>query len=79
MTERDQLKIINAGFTLIRRQPQHFIAYKNVVNPSWTVLEGPFCGIAAREKRMCELVKERKIIELSCDARPVFETGVKQL
>lgn len=64
MTQKDQLKVINAGFTIIRADYFRMqIKYKNCMRTEWKALEKDFKTKIALETRMKELLEEPNIIE----------------
>lgn len=65
MNQKDQFKVINAGFTIIRID-EHLksIKAKTADNPNgWKVIEGPFKSKAAMERRKKDLLERSHIIE----------------
>lgn len=65
MNQTDQKKIIDAGFTILRRQdnPKPIIKIKTSLNPySWLKGES-FETKAARDRAMNELLKRDKCVE----------------
>lgn len=64
MTQRDQLKVIKAGFTIIRScQHNLHIKMKNKNNLHWVVLYNGFKTKAALKRKMAELLEISTIIE----------------
>lgn len=67
MTMNTNIKLLKAGFTIIRRQEYPTICIKKCEYKNgslvWTMLEKNFESIAARERRMKELLKESKFID----------------
>lgn len=64
MDAKDQLKVINAGFTIIRSQefPTLRIKYKNKDHTEWTTLEKDFKSIQQRDIRMQVLLLKSSYI-----------------
>ncbi len=75
MQAKDQLKLLNAGFTIIRKSitPVYAggniigsacaIKYKTSENHEWRVMEKGFTSKAALQRRVDELLKNDKIVE----------------
>lgn len=78
MTQKDRMKLLEAGFTVIRKSetvtyPDGYgnePVYKDIcikgVTPTqhnWVTLEKGFASRTARDKHMAELLRDRKIIE----------------
>lgn len=67
MTMKTNIKLLKAGFTIIRRQEYPTICIKKCEYKNgslvWTMLEKNFESIAARERRMKELLKDSKFID----------------
>ena len=68
MTAKDQLKVIKAGFTIIRKEGAETfsgkkIKYKNKDQTEWAVLEKDFKSNAAMERKVKELLKVSTIVE----------------
>ena len=68
MDATNQMKLIAAGFTIIRRE--HFnmngqlrIKYKGKGSHEWKTLEKGFASKAALERRMNELLKDPMTVE----------------
>ena len=75
MQAKDQLKLLNAGFKVIRQSitPTYAggvvkgsiicIKYKDADHHEWCVLEKDFKSKAAVQRRVDELLKDQKIVE----------------
>ena len=68
MNQKDQLKVINAGFTIIRKEGQTGfselrIKHKDKWKREWATLEKGFKSAAEMERRMKELLKLSTVIE----------------
>ncbi len=68
MTAKDQIKIINAGFTIIRREgAESFsnkkIKYKSKDQREWATLEDGFTSNYKMDNRVKELLKISTIVE----------------
>lgn len=65
MDAKDQLKVINAGFTIIRTQefPTLRIKYKNKDQTEWATLEKDFPSIRQRDIRMQALLMKSNYIQ----------------
>lgn len=64
MNQRDQIKVINAGFTILRSEPQSLkIKFKDKENLNWRTLLGAFESKAALQRRMNELLQFSFTIE----------------
>lgn len=70
MNSTDQQKLINAGYTIIRREDQYTsdphllrIKYKGNGFHEWRTLEKGFASKAALERRMKELLNDEKTVE----------------
>lgn len=65
MDAKDQLKVINAGFTIIRTQefPTLRIKYKNKDHTEWATLEKDFPSIRQRDIRMQALLMKSNYIQ----------------
>ena len=64
MNVKDQLKIINAGFRIIRADEQNLrIKEKSFVGMEWRTFEKGFASKAALGRRVRELLESNKIIE----------------
>jgi hypothetical protein len=64
MTAKDQLKVLRAGFTIIREDIQNLkIKHKIKDLTNWTTYESGFKSKAELRRRMDELLKLTKIIE----------------
>lgn len=63
MDSNSQLKVINAGFTIIRSddQPAPRIKFKGLGSLEWKTLE-KFSSKAARDRKMCTLLQMEHII-----------------
>jgi hypothetical protein len=67
MNGTDQAKLVNAGYTIIRKE-DHLgatlrIKYKGTGSHEWRTLEKGFKTKVALERRMCELLKISTVIE----------------
>lgn len=61
---RDVLKLLKAGFTIIRADNINLkIKCKTSSNPEWTTLEKDFTSKAAVRRKMDEMLKMTAIIE----------------
>ena len=70
MNQTDQSKVLDAGFTIVRERdvygvhgvsdPTYHIYAKTKEKQEWHKLEGPFKSKAARDRRMKELMLNRK-------------------
>ena len=67
MTMNTNIKLLEAGFTIIRRQEYPSICIKKCEYRNgmivWTILEKGFESIAERERRIKELLKDHKTID----------------
>lgn len=63
MTQSDQIKIINAGFTIIRADLFRMAIKTKKGSFEWRTLEKGFPSKAALERRMKELLTDPKTIE----------------
>ena len=74
MTQKDQAKVIAAGFTIIRKEvipganklgfPSRLrIKVKGSGGHEWKTLEKDFLSLKALEDRMTELLQDNRIIE----------------
>lgn len=64
MTQKDQLKVMNAGFLIIRADMFRMqIKYKSRKKMDWSILEKDFKTKKALQERMKELLDETDIIE----------------
>lgn len=64
LTSKDQLKLIRAGFTIIRRDYQRLaIKHKTKDVLHWKTLRGGFQSKAALDREMKELLEVSSIIE----------------
>lgn len=64
MTQRDQLKVIRAGFTIIRRDEHNLkIKMKNKEHSNWVTLYNGFASKAALNRKMNELLELNLMIE----------------
>ena len=68
MNGRDQQKLINAGFTIIRKEDFNLngslrIKTKGNGSHEWRTLEKGFATKAALERRMKKLLEDEKTIE----------------
>lgn len=63
LSQKDQIKIMNAGFKIIRADFQRIaIKYKSDGRYEWRDLEKGFSSRAALIRRMKELAEDKKII-----------------
>lgn len=65
MNGTDQKKLIEAGYTIIRRDNHHQprIKIRDAPNYEWRTLEAGFASKAARDRRADELLKLSTVIE----------------
>lgn len=63
MTQSDQLKVLNAGFTIIRADLFRMAIKTKKSGFDWRILEKGFPSKAALERRMKELLKDPQTIE----------------
>ena len=68
MTAKDQLKLLDAGFTIIRMEGRGTfsdkrIKYKNKEQRGWATLVSGFKSNSAMQKRVTELLKISTIVE----------------
>jgi hypothetical protein len=64
MNQKDQLKVINSGFTIIRKEEAAMkIKFKNKDNHDWKTLSNRFASKAALQRRVDELLKISTVIE----------------
>ena len=72
MNQKDQVKVLKAGFTILRIEITPInnsidytrkIKYKNDGNREWRTYESGFPSNAALNKRMKELLEDEKMIE----------------
>ena len=64
MTAKDQLKLLNAGFTIIRKEETAMkIKYKSREHPEWRTLSCGYTSKAALQKEMDRLLKSSDIVE----------------
>ncbi len=68
MNAKDQLKVIKAGFTIIRKEGEATfsgkkIKYKNKYHPDWMTLHSDFPSNTAMQKKVKELLAIQTIIE----------------
>ncbi len=64
MTSKDQTKVMNKGFTIIRADLFRLaIKFKDKNNLHWKIYECDFESKAAVERRMKELLKQSDFIE----------------
>lgn len=68
MTAKDQLKLINAGFTIIRKEGEKNlfgkkIKYKDAEHHEWATLYGNFVSNAAMQRKVTELLKMQTFVE----------------
>ncbi len=64
MTAKDQLKVIRAGFTIIRSDEHNLlIKFKDKHHSNWNVLSQGFKSKAELNRRMNDLLTDIKTIE----------------
>lgn len=64
MTSKDQLKLLKAGFTIIRSDEHNLlIKFKDNEHLNWTVLKNGFVSKAALKREMEKLLNMNLIIE----------------
>lgn len=64
MTSKDQLKVMRAGFIIVRKcYNEKHIKFKNKENLHWKIMESGFLSNAALDRKMNELLKQGLIIE----------------
>ena len=64
MTAKDQLKLLNAGFTIIRKEESAMkIKFKDRKNHDWKTLSSGFASKAALQREVDHLLKSSIIIE----------------
>ncbi len=64
MTTKDQLKVIRAGFKIIRSDEHNLlIKFKDKHHSNWNVLSQGFKSKAELKRRMDELLKDVKTVE----------------
>lgn len=63
MTQSDQIKVINAGFTIIRADMFRMSIKSKGGDFEWRTFEKGFASKAAIQRRMKELLSNPKIIE----------------
>lgn len=68
MNAKDQQKLVNAGFTIIRKEGEFAatglrIKVKGKGSHEWKTLEKDFPTRAALDRRMTELLKDPKTVE----------------
>ena len=64
MTAKDQLKLLIAGFIIIRKdKPAMKIKYKSREHPEWRTLSGEYTSKASLQKEMDRLLKSSDIVE----------------
>jgi hypothetical protein len=66
MNATDQQKLVNAGFTIIRKEDFNYILrikVKNNDSREWRTLEKGFATNAALGRRMKELLQDEKTVE----------------
>lgn len=64
MTAQDQIKVLNAGFMILRRDYFRLkIKCKTKDFPEWRTLEKDFASKAEIDRRMTDLLKRRRVIE----------------
>ena len=64
MNQKDQLKVLKAGFTIIRSEPQSLkIKQKTIEHHEWRTLSSGFASKAALQREMDDLLRYSTIIE----------------
>lgn len=64
MTAQDQIKVLNAGFMILRRDYFRLkIKCKTKDFTEWRTLEKDFASKAEIDRRMNDLLKRKKVIE----------------
>lgn len=64
MNAKDQLKVIRAGFTIIRADEHHLaLKYKDKNNENWKILRSGFPSKAALDREKKEFLKMNLYIE----------------
>lgn len=65
MNAKDQLKVLQAGFTIIRADdfPTFRIKQKTKQEPEWRTLEKDFSSRTARDCRMSELLLKQNCVQ----------------
>lgn len=64
MTAKDQLKVIRAGFTIIRADEHNLqLKYKDKNNLNWKILRSDFSSKAALNREKKEFLKMNLFIE----------------
>lgn len=63
MTQSDQLKVLKAGFTIIRADLFRMAIKIKKSSFDWRILEKGFASKAALERRIKELLKDPQTIE----------------
>jgi hypothetical protein len=64
MTQKDQLKVMRAGFTIIRADEHNLLLkYKDRNNLHWKVLRSDFSSKAALQREEKEFLKQNLFIE----------------
>ena len=67
MNAKNQVKVLNAGFTIIRKEVTHLtekrIKAKTKLQMEWHTLEKDFKSAAAMDRRVNELLENKKFIE----------------
>jgi len=70
MEAKDQLKLLKAGFTIIRKEVTHMVGHKftrrikgkTVLKPEWHTLEDGFTTTKALEQRMKDYLQSPHIV-----------------
>jgi len=64
MNQKDQLKVLKAGFTIIRKEESALkIKYKCDDDHNWKTLSSGYASKAAMQREMDQLLKSSNIIE----------------
>ena len=64
MTEKEQLKLLNAGFIIIRKEKHAMkIKYKSSEHPEWRTNSGGYTSKAALQKGIDHLLKSPYVLE----------------
>ncbi|MFA9220282.1 MAG: hypothetical protein ACEQSL_03745 [Sediminibacterium sp.] len=71
MTAKDQKKLLDAGFTILRRQVQHVVShtysrklfYKSKEHPNWTLIKTQWNSAAEMDRFISSLLENKKTVE----------------
>lgn len=71
MTAKDQKKLLDAGFIILRRQVQHIIShdfsrklfFKSKEHPNWCVVKKEFKSAAEMDRAINEMLKDKMTVE----------------